>query len=88
MNLKIGAEIRYVVSDMQAHLRSMHQSDIRTVLKEGFVVYSLHAEQTISLSLDEILIEWHAEICYASANSCKMTVSLYTTFTSEIEQEA
>jgi hypothetical protein len=39
MNLKIVAEIRYVVSDMQAHLRSMHQSDIRTVLKEGFVVY-------------------------------------------------
>jgi hypothetical protein len=56
-------------------------------LKEGLVVYSPNAEQIIRLKLDEILIEWHAKICYASANGYKMTVSLNTTITPELEQE-
>lgn len=87
LNLKVaGKKYGKFVGPTQNHLKQLSASEAKQTIDSGFLEVTF-ADETIHLTLDELLVEKQGKEGFASASGYKINVALNTTITEDLEQE-
>jgi len=88
LNLKVaGKKYGKNVGPIQAAFKAMSSDDTRRVVQSGKFDFVSQDGETLSVELEEILVEKEAKTGFASASGGGLTVALNTEITPELEQE-
>ncbi|PPA93288.1 isoleucine--tRNA ligase [Brevibacillus laterosporus] len=87
LNLKAaGKKYGKLVGPIQNHLKQLSTAETKQAVDSGFLDVTL-LDETIRITLDELLVEKHGKQGFASASGYQINVALNTTITEELEQE-
>ncbi|MCR8980764.1 isoleucine--tRNA ligase [Brevibacillus laterosporus] len=87
LNLKAaGKKYGKLVGPIQNHLKQLSTAETKQAVDSGFLDVTL-LDETIRITLDELLVEKHGKKGFASASGYQINVALNTTITEELEQE-
>jgi isoleucyl-tRNA synthetase len=87
LNLKVaGKKYGKFVGPIQNYLKQLSASEARLTVDCGFLEVTF-AEESIHLTLDELLVEKKGKEGFASASGYQINVALNTTITADLEQE-
>ncbi|MBG9789179.1 isoleucine--tRNA ligase [Brevibacillus laterosporus] len=87
LNLKAaGKKYGKLVGPIQNHLKQLSTAETKQAVDSGFLDVTL-LDETLRITLDELLVEKHGKQGFASASGYQINVALNTTITEELEQE-
>ncbi|MED1663316.1 isoleucine--tRNA ligase [Brevibacillus laterosporus] len=87
LNLKAaGKKYGKLVGPIQNHLKQLSTAETKQAVDSGFLDVTL-LDETIRITLNELLVEKHGKQGFASASGYQINVALNTTITEELEQE-
>lgn len=88
LNLKLaGKKYGKNVGPIQHHLKGMSPDETRAAVAAGQLQYTTAEGESLTIALDELLVEKQAKTGFASASANGVTVALNTEITKELEQE-
>ncbi|MFC5467182.1 isoleucine--tRNA ligase [Cohnella suwonensis] len=88
LNLKVaGKKFGKNVGPIQSAFKAMSGDETRAIVQSGTYAFVSPEGETLTVGLDEILVEKEAKTGYASASGGGLTVALNTEITRELEQE-
>ncbi|MFD0588043.1 isoleucine--tRNA ligase [Paenibacillus sp. GCM10027627] len=88
LNLKVaGKKYGKQVGPIQGALKALTAEEARTVVVGGSFEFATGEGETLSISVEELLVEKQAKSGFASASGSGMTVALNTDITPDLEQE-
>lgn len=88
LNLKVaGKKYGKHVGPVQGALKGLSADEAREVVTGGSFSFTTAEGESLSISLEELLVEKQAKSGFASASGGGMTVALNTDITPELEQE-
>ncbi|QYR20071.1 isoleucine--tRNA ligase [Paenibacillus sp. sptzw28] len=88
LNLKAaGKKYGKHVGPIQAYLKTLTPEQTRAAVQLGELAYASSEGETMTITLDELLVEKQAKSGFASASGYQLTVAINTDITPELEQE-
>ncbi|OPA78479.1 isoleucine--tRNA ligase [Paenibacillus selenitireducens] len=88
LNLKVaGKKYGKNVGTIQGHLKGLNPQETRQIVEQGQLSYVTAEDESLDITLEELLIEKQAKAGFASASGYQITVALNTDITPELEQE-
>jgi len=88
LNLKVaGKKYGKFVGPIQGYLKSLDSSATAAAVQAGELSFTSPDGETLTITVDELLVEKQAKPGFASASGYQLTVALNTDITAELEQE-
>ncbi|MFF2482905.1 isoleucine--tRNA ligase [Paenibacillus sp. NPDC058071] len=88
LNLKVaGKKYGKNVGPIQGYLKGLSADETRAIVNGGSFEFQSAEGETITVTLEELLVEKQAKSGFASASDSGVTVALNTDITPELEQE-
>ena len=88
LNLKAaGKKYGKQVGPIQSYLKSLDAVQTREVVQNGELTFTTSEGETLTITVEELLIEKQAKSGFASASGYGLTVAINTDITPELEQE-
>ncbi|MFB9325405.1 isoleucine--tRNA ligase [Paenibacillus aurantiacus] len=88
LNLKVaGKKYGKHVGPIQAYLKSLISEQTSAAVRAGELSFTTAEGETLTIALDEMLVEKQAKAGFASASGYQLTVALNTDITPELVQE-
>ncbi|BBI34655.1 isoleucine--tRNA ligase [Cohnella abietis] len=88
LNLKVaGKKYGKYVGPIQSAFKTLTNEETRNIVKTGQYSFTSAEGETLTIELEEILVEKEAKMGFAAASGGGVTVALNTEITPELEQE-
>ncbi|MFC5651660.1 isoleucine--tRNA ligase [Paenibacillus solisilvae] len=88
LNLKVaGKKYGKHVGPIQSYLKSLQADQTKEIVQNGELSFTTAEGETLTITVEELLVEKQAKSGFASASGYGLTVAINTDITPELEQE-